>query len=135
MKQTRKDKRDRNAEQNQLRSITRNAEQIQDLISNAGDEMSEDEKARFARVVNKMKKSYETLTQDFLYANHGLEPGQLDGYFDLGSKISELSDDLIKLISENDLNTQKNIYSTSDLIENTCDDISDYVKDEGRRSA
>ena len=59
----------------------------------------------------------------------------MDEYFKLGSKISQLSYDLIKLIKDNDLKSQNIIYSTCDLIEQTADKLTGLVESRDIKAA
>ena len=135
MKENRHDKRDRNSEENQLRAITRYAEDIQDLISNADSSFTESEKAKYTKTIGHIRNSYENLTGAFLNGRRGLKEEELDEYFKLGSKISQLSYDLIKLIKDNDIKSQNIIYSTCDLIEQTADKLTGLVESRDIKAA
>ena len=113
----RQDKRDEKSEKSAVNSIRNNAEKIENLIFHSDYQLTDHQEEKFRRLVDKVEQSYDQLTDAFLNARKELSEEELDSYFRVGNNIAELSNELVELLMDDDIDSQVLVLETCAQIE------------------
>ena len=123
-----KDHRDENAEQSVVNKIQKNSEKIEQLIFHSDFQLTDNQEDKFRRLVAKVNKSYDQLTDAFSNARKKLSDEELDTYFQVGNNIAALSDEFLELVVDDDIESQAVVLETCSQIEESCDTLSNCIE-------
>ena len=115
------DLRDEHSERYAVSKIQTNIDKIENLIFNSDYQLTEIQEAHFIRLVDKTRQSYEQLSDAFVNARVELSDQELDAYYRVGINIAELSDELIDLLLNDDIEAQVVVLETCAELEESCD--------------
>lgn len=124
----REDNRDEKSEKSTVAEIKANSEKIENLVFNSDYQLSDHQEKKFRRLVDKVEKSYDQLSDAFLNARKELSDDDLDSFFQVGTNIAELSDELVELLLDNDIDSQELVLNTCSQIEESCDTLSSCIE-------
>ena len=123
-----KDHRDEKAEQSAVNKIRKNSEKIEKLIFHSDFQLTDHQEDKFRRLVEKVNNSYDQLTDTFSNARKELSEEELDSYFKVGNNIAALSDELLELVINDDIESQTVVLETCSQIEESCDILSNCIE-------
>ena len=124
----RQDHRDEKSEKSAVNKIRANAEKIENLIFNSDYQLNDHQEKKFRRLVDKVEKSYDQLSDAFLNARKEVSDEDLDSFFQVGNNIAELSNELVELLVDNDIESQELVLNTCSQIEESCDILSSCIE-------
>ena len=119
------DKRDQHNQNRQIEKIEKNAEKIKKIVFNTDFPLSGHERRQFIRLIAKIQASYSDLNSIFGHSRRNINSSESDAYFDMGVNIAELSEDLVDLLLDQDVETQAMTLATCNDIEESCDTLSE----------